>query len=745
MDLSSMLQVFGGLTKIIKNVVAYYSFEIIFYLTIIGIIGFIVINIILLIKYRRTIPKVLKYNNDTINRIIRTIARNQKVIVETQPKSRFFFWKNLQVLKYFSAGIKSILLTSLCFITEVMILSILIASFQYMFFSQPYIVREVSYPQNNAKWTDPDRPIEIMFNIPVNTSAIQTRITPDVGGSWEFQKTSPFSPFARKLVFYPKESYPQGTAEEPSLIVAYIVDISPLGNIQHHEYSSEFFYNQLPTLKEILPADGFEDQEINTPIMATFDGDFTDLQITTQMIPAIEYSTIISGNTITVIPKAKLLQSMEYTLEIYATPYTRQFSTGNIGSFKESFLLAKTTFGTVKTPGIESSQPEGNAAHVDSQIKITFNTPMNISSVEEKFSISPEIEGILEMTDNKNLVFTPDSPLGYDTEYTIRIAQGCKNISGGVLEQDIVIVFRTIGKVKIVSTIPGNNAASVNANTKSFAITFDQEVDHASAQSKFSISPNVSGTFSWDGNTMYYTFASKLEYITTYTVTLAKGIQSVYGINSDEGFTFRFTTASNVTLIDVPWYKQTESFTCNVQATNMVLAFKGIYVGEQGVKNLMGIGEPFNKTAGTGGNPYEEWVNYYGVYWTRVSAVLTSQGVSNQIKTNWNVYDLAKEVEAGHPSILWWYNDWTSWGPNGENKWNTWTTPGGQTIWGMNGMHSEVVVGFSGSVDNPTGFYTNDPWRGKNRYYSVEKFKSLWATLYNPTAGIPSNIAIVIY
>jgi uncharacterized protein YvpB len=69
--------------------------------------------------------------------------------------------------------------------------------------------------------------------------------------------------------------------------------------------------------------------------------------------------------------------------------------------------------------------------------------------------------------------------------------------------------------------------------------------------------------------------------------------------------------------------------------------------------------------------------------------------------------------------------------------WKEWTTSDGKTIKGLNGMHSEVVVGFEGSAKNPTHIYTNDPWRGKNRKYTIETFKRLWGNF--------DNTAIVVY
>jgi uncharacterized protein YvpB len=95
-----------------------------------------------------------------------------------------------------------------------------------------------------------------------------------------------------------------------------------------------------------------------------------------------------------------------------------------------------------------------------------------------------------------------------------------------------------------------------------------------------------------------------------------------------------------------------------------------------------------------------------------------------------SISDLANEVAQGHPVILWWQNGWSA--PNDIS----WTTPDGQYIYAINGMHSEVAVGFIGPTDNPTHIIVNDPWRGR-RELEVGYFKSLW--------GYFNNTGVVIY
>jgi hypothetical protein len=54
----------------------------------------------------------------------------------------------------------------------------------------------------------------------------------------------------------------------------------------------------------------------------------------------------------------------------------------------------------------------------------------------------------------------------------------------------------------------------------------------------------------------------------------------------------------------------------------------------------------------------------------------------------------------------------------------------------VDGEHTRVVVGYTGSVDAPTGFHVIDPVYGE-QYWAVEKFLQNWTKL--------GRIGVVIY
>lgn len=73
-------------------------------------------------------------------------------------------------------------------------------------------------------------------------------------------------------------------------------------------------------------------------------------------------------------------------------------------------------------PDIELAQPAGIRAPVDTEVRLVFSDPMDISSVEESFRIEPSVSGQVDWLDQKTLVFHPSAPLAYRTTYRVNIA-----------------------------------------------------------------------------------------------------------------------------------------------------------------------------------------------------------------------------------------------------------------------------------------------------------------------------------
>ena len=99
--------------------------------------------------------------------------------------------------------------------------------------------------------------------------------------------------------------------------------------------------------------------------------------------------------------------------------------------------------GTLKDstpPTIVNHSPTGINIAIDNGIIVTFSKPMNTSSVENAFSISPSVDGSFNW-DNNTITFNPDTGLAYSTMYTITMDTGAEDLAGNHLELPCIWQF----------------------------------------------------------------------------------------------------------------------------------------------------------------------------------------------------------------------------------------------------------------------------------------------------------------
>ena len=148
----------------------------------------------------------------------------------------------------------------------------------------------------------------------------------------------------------------------------------------------------------------------------------------------------------------------------------------------------------------------------------------------------------------------------------------------------------------------------------------------------------------------------------------------------------------------------------------MALAYRGVILSENAIQSAVG----------TGTDPNANWVPGYGVHIDPIANYISKyRNVS--VKHNWNVTDMLKEVTNGNPVMIWEYNRYSQ-------PYGSFTFSNGVT--GYTGMHSEIVRGYIGDINNPTHILTNDPWRGRLTY-DIATFNSVWSYL--------NNTALVVY
>jgi uncharacterized protein YvpB len=710
------------------------SFEVLLIIEFLCLLCFLSFNLAILLKY--FFLRAFANKKNTKEETIITPLANAPSIYEVRTLNRKERKIGLRFFDIFSNK-KTRILVYVFFCIFFLITQFFLC--KELFFSKPQMVS--SYPKYGDYWNDYDKPIVLIYDRPLNLDRLILNISPDTDGEWVYKKTFGFLPFVREVRFVPYETVYPGNE-----VLVYLADVTNLfGLIHDKEDHISFRSVELPTIVSSQPQDGEKDIDTKQQVIFNLshkEGSYVDWEFEIEPKETVFDVDRDNSDEIRLSFENDLKQDTHYSIKVFQIPLAKDTKTGEISKKGENSNVYTLNFQTVVPPLVESMSPQGGGIYVDSIVKIVFDSKVEKQSVEDLFSIHPNVVGTKEWLGDRTFVYRPNG-LEKATSYRVKLSKGLKSSMGGISEEDVTYSFQTIGNVIVSKTNPANNSSSVGISS-SFDVYFNQPVDQNDAQKRFTIEPKTDGVFSWSSNVMKFKPNTNLDYLTSYKVSIAKGVKSIHGLDSLVDYRFVFVSEPKKVVLSVPSYKQTNSKACNLVAARMILAYKGIHKSETQIYSEIAKDSTVcDAENNTWGNPHVGFVgdingNHdcasgqrgYGVYWGPVSNYLSVNGVSNQVFSGISVSDLAKEIEKGRPAILWWQNGWSP----ANNI--SWSTPEGQNIYAVNGMHSDVAIGFIGTSDNPTHFIVNDPWRG-NRTLDVSYFKSLW--------GFFGNTAIVVY
>ena len=610
------------------------------------------------------------------------------------------------------------------FFINILLLLLFILVLHFLFYPKVFVSN--TYPNQRGAWSDYEKPVEIVFNRPIVEGELELHLSHDIIGEWEFIRSVDFLPFVRAVRFHPEESLPPDMTFR-----VYVVNFNPARDIGEHEFI--FTSALLPQILSLSPGDMMIDIEPETYIEINFNnpnGKFVDWEF--KITPSVEFDIDKnSAQQIKLIPKKNLKQTTRFKVELYRTPQVYKVGTDEVLRQGYKQKIHETYFTTIKAPLIESFIPEGTGILPDQKIKVVFDEPIYKEDVEERFSIEPFIDGELEWEGDRAFAFTPDNPLTKETNYSVRFGSGIRSKIGGSIDAEIEFEFETVGTVKVLSMAPSEGSEKVDI-TNRITVKFDQKVDQTSAQNHFKILPDINGTFSWKNNIMIFTPLDPLAFETKYQVTISPKVKTINGFDSKKQFTTSFTTRSQTFILNVVYSQQSHAFSCNADAVSMVMNYKGVPTTDADVYNNAGTGP---QGAIPHGNPHKGWVSNYGLYWEVALSYVQSKGLNADIYHNWDLTSALKEVENGNPVMIWWQNGSSS--PTVKS----YTAADGQFIFAVNGMHSVVIVGFSGTPDAPTQIFYHDPWFGANLSRTSASFDYLWSSWR--VSSIPSSYSRV--
>ncbi len=573
-------------------------------------------------------------------------------------------------------------------------------------------------------------PLELHFSWPISRT-LQVQVTPHVEGQVLFRDALVQNRLVRTAVFVPDRTWQPNTTYTVALTD---VQSALRFSAPTHDASLTFTTEPLPALASIVP-------EADRTLVAdaawtvTFDRPRSpSAAMNARLEPYVELTQTWSadGKTLTLRPVQFLAQGALYALHLTRTPQQLTFGTSDVAAQGEPQELLNATWSVREPPGITTIAPSGTGVPLGTPVTVHFAEPVDAAAFTAQVQLSPAVAGTWTSADQQTFTLQP-TDLHTATTYTLTIPNGIRTANGGVLDTDVRAQFRTIEPIALATTVPAVNASGVGV-TQTVRLTFNQTVQHAGVSSLLAFSPNASGTWVWVGEELVFTPKQAFAFGTTYTLTVAKTLQPVQGLPAAGNLTLRFTTEQAVTRLAVPFHRQDHKLSCEIATLVMALRYRGVAIGEQPIIDAIGV-DPTPKKNGVWGDPDVAFVGNidgqqpgtgYGVYAIPIARAGSAYRPSRVLSAA-TLPDVLTEVQSGNPVIVW--------GNASTGRRIDWKTPAGKTIRAIVGEHTRVVIGFVGSVSNPTTIITLDPLYGERRFTRAA-FLADWARL--------GNLAVVV-
>ena len=213
-----------------------------------------------------------------------------------------------------------------------------------------------------------------------------------------------------------------------------------------------------------------------------------------------------------------------------------------------ALVLYNATLVDRRGPGVvhvSLSAPAGNErlAQTVTAIDIEFSEPVRTSTVEARFRLEPYVAGAFTW-DGSTVIFTPSAKLPADTEFLVRIESGFEDLVGNVAEAGLEPwSFRTVGPPVVVGSDPADGATGVPVDG-AIDLEFDRLMDTASVETAIHVDPSVGLHASWSGQAVRLVFDSRLQFGTTYTMTVGTTAADTGGDRLRSAFTLHFSTVA---------------------------------------------------------------------------------------------------------------------------------------------------------------------------------------------------------
>jgi len=573
-------------------------------------------------------------------------------------------------------------------------------------------------------------PVIIKFPLPPDRQNISINIVPKTSVSSEWTG-GVFGHFSRTLVISPETSWQ--IDQNYQIVLSGIDGAINLGSDSRSTFS--FTVQKLPEVKTIN-IDKATDVAVDSDVVIDLSQPTEGVaEFVFQFSPSVEFMTTVSGNSYQLKFTSNLRQGQKYQMQVFRRLIVVNQQTQEVEKRLEKEMIYQMQFTTLAPLLVESFSPQGNSVlPTEKEIAIDFTEKIIRPVSADKIRISPAVAGSWQWVSDSRIVFRSTKDLPIDTQFLISLAKGISATDGSYLDKDESLKFKTVGALKVLSTNPANGELAVGL-AETINLRFDQPIVEASLAGRVKISPAMPFTYSLKNNQLLISAKNNFDYFQVYRITLASGVQTVFGKPLSSNFTFSFTTEQKRVVLNIALDYQDRALSCEAAALKMALNYYGLSVTESAIMAEVGY-DPTIKSGSVWGDPNTAFVGNidgsqnstgYGVHWGPI-ARSAKKWRSASAFTNWTASRLAQAINDRHPVVIW--------GVLGNAYYDPWKTPGGTTIAAWKGEHARTVIGYTGSVKSPTSFIINDPIAGRITW-STSTLLNNWGTF--------SNSGVVVY
>jgi Tol biopolymer transport system component len=184
---------------------------------------------------------------------------------------------------------------------------------------------------------------------------------------------------------------------------------------------------------------------------------------------------------------------------------------------------------------------DAGIALTTTSVEVTFNEPVEHETAEAAFEIDPAVPGAFSWS-GTTMIFTPQERLPLETEFTVRIQPGVRDLAGNAMPSAAAAFnFVTVGRPSVVATIPGDGAEEVTLDS-TITVTFSTLMDTASIEQALRIDPQIRHRLQWNGEQLEIVPARPLEPGRAYRVEIDTRATDQDGVELAEPLALSFET-----------------------------------------------------------------------------------------------------------------------------------------------------------------------------------------------------------